>query len=68
VLFLGDAGSAPALLWARRVGVGIQLTVRADLSRSTVSLSYPPELGIPPDVVEVGGHALSVGLLLPLEW
>jgi hypothetical protein len=68
VVVLGNVVRSPYLMWARRAGIGIQVSARADLSRPSVQLTYPPELGLPPTVVGVGGHALSVALVLPLEW
>ncbi len=68
LLVLGKVVRVPLLFWARRAGVGLQVGVRADLSRPSVNLSYPPELGRPPGAVTVGGGSLSVLLVLPFEW
>ena len=68
LLVLAKVVPGPLLLWARRAGVGLQVGVRTDLSRPTVRLSYPPELGRPPDAIGVGGGSLSVLLVVPVEW
>ncbi|HSN90088.1 MAG TPA: hypothetical protein VLS93_02570 [Anaeromyxobacteraceae bacterium] len=68
LLVLGHTFRSPMLLWARRAGVGLQIGVRTDLSRASVGLSYPPEMGLPPDVEDVGGSSLTALLVLPIEW
>jgi hypothetical protein len=63
----GELYQTPALLWARRGGIGLQASARADLGRATVQPGSPP--GAPPMApVTVGGGALTLGVAVVLEW
>lgn len=63
----GEVFPTFALLWARRGGLGLQATARADLGHDTVQPGSPP--GFPAAAaVRVGGQSLTVGLTMALEW
>jgi hypothetical protein len=59
---------SPVVLFAARVGLGLDVAIRTDLQHASVVPSAPPELPGGAAALELGGTLASVGVVAILEW